>query len=148
MYQIDYCLSFDRFGGSARLLLFCRKVLYIEYLSIAFSVKYSALEAPLKLFWKLCCNFEPANVATLNKTRLNNKKIIIVHCIIFHCSFLFSTTRLHFLCERIFKERSQREKRDYVGKVPKRRTPSPHPPSLGIFTFFTVFFNIYVFAIL
>ena len=41
-------------------------------------------------------------------TKLNSiikrKKIIIsqiVHCIIFHCSFLFSRTSLHFLCERI-----------------------------------------------
>ena len=28
------------------------------------------------------------------------------------------------------KERAQREKRDYVGKIPKWRTPPP-PPSLG-----------------
>ena len=28
------------------------------------------------------------------------------------------------------------QKRDYVGKIPKRRTPPTHPPSLGIFTFF------------
>ena len=39
----------------------------------------------------------------------------------------------------LHKGRAQKEKRDYVGKVPKRRTPSPHPPSLGIFTFLTVF---------
>ena len=33
-----------------------------------------------------------------------------------------------------------RKKRDYVGKIPKWRTPSPPPPSLGIFTFFYRFF--------
>ena len=32
-----------------------------------------------------------------------------------------------------------RKKRDYVGKIPKWRTPSPHPPSLEIFTFFLPF---------
>ena len=39
------------------------------------------------------------------------------------------------------------KKRAYVGKIPMWQTPSPLPPSLGSFTFFTVFFNIF-FAIL
>ena len=37
---------------------------------------------------------------------------------------------LHFpQKENIVKGRYHRKKRDYVGKIPKRRTP--HPPSLG-----------------
>ena len=36
-----------------------------------------------------------------------------------------------------------RKKRDYVGKIPKWRTPSPSPPSLGIFAFFYRFFKIF-----
>ena len=42
--------------------------------------------------------------------------------------------------------RCQKKKRDYVGKIPKWRTPSPHPPSLGIFTFVYRFLK-YFFAI-
>ena len=34
-----------------------------------------------------------------------------------------------------------RKKWDYVGKIPKWQTPSPPPPSLGLFTFFTVFYK-------
>ena len=37
------------------------------------------------------------------------------------------------LVQQTDKERSQRKERDYVGKIPKRKTPSPAPtnPQIG-----------------
>ena len=99
MYQIDYCPSFERFGGSTWFYCFVGRFFT---LSIVFSVKSSASEVPLKLFWKLCCNFEPANVETLNKTQLNNKKIIIsqnfslCHVIIEKTFNSFITQKIHY----------------------------------------------------
>ena len=47
---------------------------------------------------------------------------IHVYC---HLCLIASATDVSLLC------RYQRKKRDYVGKIPKRRPPPTHPPSLG-----------------